>query len=68
MLNKKLLLVVILDKEIFYKNQPIHMDTYGYACFLLSISSLSFGNSYNKCLKSLSSKFPAKECKEALQN
>ena len=31
-------------------------------------SHLSLGNSNNKCLKSLSSKFPAKESNEALQN
>ena len=33
-----------------------------------NISNLSFGNSDNKCLKSLSSKFPTKESNEALQN
>ena len=33
-----------------------------------NISNLSFGNSDNKCLKSLSSKFPTKESNEALKN
>ena len=60
-----LLLVLILDIKVFYKNQPIHIDMH---FFFLNISNLSDENFDIKCLKSLSSRFTAKESKEALQN
>ena len=50
----------------FFLEESTH--SYGYVSFLLSISSSSLGNSDNKCLKSLSSEFPAKSSKEAFQN
>ena len=65
MLNEKLFWVVIFDKEIFYKNQPIRKDMH---LFFLNILSLSLGNSDNKCLKWLSCKFPAQASKEAFKN
>ena len=57
--------MVILNNEVFYKNQPIHMDM---SLFFLKNSNLSSGNSDNKCLKSLSSKFNARLSNEAFRN
>ena len=64
-MNKSFLTVVILDRETFYKNQPIHK---GMGLFFLNNSSLSFGHSDNKCLKSSPFKFTAKKSNEAFKN
>ena len=63
LMNKNFLLVVILDNEMFYKNQSIHMDMH---VFFLNISNLLGGHSDIKYLKSLSCKSPAKESSESL--
>ena len=57
-------LLLMNKNNNFHKNLPIHMDMHLFS--LILISSLLGGNSDNKCLKSLSSKFDARESNEPL--